>query len=76
MIGAGGQVRSAVMATDADIEPPLAVRWEYATHRIASADLAPRVLNHYGVQGWELISCVVLPKDDLPVCCVFKRRVT
>jgi len=52
------------------------VRWEYATHRLSSADLAPRVLNHYGVQGWELVSCVVLPKDDQPLCCVFKRRVT
>lgn len=56
--------------------PAMAVRWEYVTHRLASADLSPRVLNHYGVQGWELVSCVVLPKDDQPLCCVFKRRVT
>jgi hypothetical protein len=76
LIVAGAQVRSAVMSSDADIEPPTAVRWEYATHRLSSADLAPRVLNHYGVQGWELVSCVVLPKDDQPLCCVFKRRVT
>ena len=64
------------MDSEADSLSPVAVRWEYATHRLSSADLAPRVLNHYGVQGWELVSCVVLPKDDQPLCCVFKRRVT